>query len=56
MIYFIFKDRSNQWRWRLMAENQRVIADSAEDYWNRRECLAGIERMKKAADAPIQEI
>jgi uncharacterized protein YegP (UPF0339 family) len=39
-----------------MTENHRVIADSAEDYWNRRECLAGIELMKRSVNAPVQEI
>ncbi len=55
MHYVIYKDRSNQWRWTLFAANNRKIADSAESYWNRADCLAGVNLVKGSVNAPIYE-
>lgn len=32
MRVVIFEDRAGEWRWRLVADNGRIIADSAEGY------------------------
>lgn len=53
MTYQLYKDNSKQWRWRLMASNSKIIADSAEAYINRSDCLHGIELVKSSAQAPI---
>ncbi len=55
MVYFMYKDRSNQWRWRLVAANHRIIADSGESYWNKNDCLAAINLVKGSANAPVYE-
>ena len=32
----IYRDRRGEWRWRLVAHNGRIVADSAEGYTRRR--------------------
>lgn len=32
----VYQDKSGQWRWRLLAANNRIIADSAEGYASKR--------------------
>nr|WP_315871128.1 DUF1508 domain-containing protein [Trichocoleus desertorum] len=55
MSYFIYKDAQGLWRWRLRASNHKIIADSAESYHNKQDCLAGIDLVKGSKDAPVQE-
>jgi uncharacterized protein YegP (UPF0339 family) len=55
MAYYIYKDRQGYWRWRLLASNNRTVADSAESYYNRQDCLHGIELVKGSWTAPIYE-
>lgn len=55
MFYTIYKDTSSQWRWRLVASNGRTIADSAEGYYNKADCLAGINLVKASSNAPVYE-
>lgn len=55
MSFWIYKDLSNQWRWRLRSANNRVIADSAESYWNKNDCLSAIDLVKSAWNAPVYE-
>lgn len=55
MTFIIYKDRSSQWRWTLYAANNRKIADSAEAYWNKSDCLAGLNLVKGSGSAPVVE-
>jgi uncharacterized protein YegP (UPF0339 family) len=55
MFFRIYQDSVGQWRWRLVAGNNRVIADSGESYWNKSDCLAGIQLVKGASIAPVYE-
>ncbi len=55
MYYKVYKDVKNEWRWTLFATNGKKIADSAESYHNRIDCLNGIELVKGSIDAPVQE-
>jgi len=55
MVYNLYKDRSNQWRWRLWSANNRIIADSAESYHNKADCLHGIKLVKGSSSAPVLE-
>lgn len=55
MYYWIYRDRLSQWRWRLVAANSRVIADSGEGYYNKSDCLAGIALVKGSAAVPVRE-
>jgi uncharacterized protein YegP (UPF0339 family) len=45
----IFKDKRGGFRWRLRADNNEVIADSAEGYKSKASCKNGIELVKKLA-------
>ena len=53
MAYYIYKDSNAQWRWRLRAGNNRIIADSSESYWNESDCLAAIDLVKGSTSAPV---
>lgn len=50
----IYKDGIGQWRWKFLASNGRIIADSGEGYINKTDCLHGIELVK--LEAPEAEI
>ncbi len=53
----LFKDRSGQYRWRLVAPNGKTIADSGEGYSTKENAKDGIASVKKnAPSAPIIEI
>lgn len=34
-----YKDSAHEWRWRRIAENGRIVADSGEGYQNKQDCL-----------------
>jgi uncharacterized protein YegP (UPF0339 family) len=53
--YVIYRDTRNYWRWRLIASNGKVIADSAESYVNKQDCLHGIALVKSSSSAPVWE-
>lgn len=55
MYYLVYKDAANQWRWRLVSANNRIIADSAESYYNKSDCLHGIDLVKGSQYAPVYE-
>lgn len=35
----VYKDGAGQWRWRRVAGNGRIVADSGEGYANRSDCI-----------------
>ena len=57
MHFILYKDAANQWRWRLRRTgNNKTIADSAESYWNRQDCVDAIGLVQTyAGSAPIYE-
>jgi uncharacterized protein len=55
MAFYLYKDRANQWRWRLVAGNGKIVADSAEAYWNKQDAQHGINLVKSAYAAPVYE-
>ncbi|MGD9542783.1 MAG: YegP family protein [Methylocystis sp.] len=55
MHYHVYKDAANQWRWTLIAANNKKIANSGEGYINKADCLSAIELVKGSASAPIRE-
>ena len=55
MRYVVYQDRVNQWRWQLLAANNKIIADSGEAYVNKTDCLAGINLTKGSVNAPVYE-
>lgn len=56
MAYYIFKSYNNgQWYWHLKAANGKIIASSGEGYYNKQDCLAGIQLVKSSNNAPVYE-
>jgi len=52
----IFKDGKGEYRWRLRAGNNEIIATSGEGYKAKASCEHGIELVKRdAAGAPVQD-
>jgi uncharacterized protein YegP (UPF0339 family) len=39
--FVIYKDTKGEWRWQLLAANNKIIADSAEGYVNKADCKHG---------------
>lgn len=50
----VFQDSANEWRWRLVASNGNIIADSAEGYRSKQGVTRGIESVKRTA--PTAEV
>ena len=40
----LYRDKRGDWRWRVVAANGRVLADSGEGYSRRCDALRGAER------------
>ena len=53
--YEVHKDASQQWRWRYVASNGRIIAVSSESYEGKADCLRSIEIMKGSKQSPTEE-
>ncbi|PSD28307.1 YegP family protein [Stenotrophomonas indicatrix] len=47
--FVVYKDKAGEFRWRLYAQNGRVIADSGEGYKNRVDCVAGAKLVASIA-------
>ena len=39
--FVFYKDEKNEWRWRLLAENNKISADGAEGYTSLGHCVHG---------------
>jgi uncharacterized protein len=50
----LYKDAKGEYRWRLVASNGQIIANSGEGYKAKDSALNGIESVKK--NAPIAKI
>ena len=53
----LYKDNAGEFRWRLQAGNNEIIADSGEGYSNKADCEYGIELVRTLAPtAPINDM
>ena len=53
----VYKDRGGEFRWRLRAQNTQVLATSGDGYKAKRDCLSGIESVKRAvAEAQVEDL
>lgn len=41
----IYRDALDRWRWRWLAKNGQVQADSGQSYADKRDCTRGLERV-----------
>jgi len=48
-VFKLYKDIQNQFRWRLRAVNNKVMADSGEGYINWQDAMDAIDWVKKFA-------
>jgi len=56
MHFNLYKDHGGEWRWRLIAVNGKIVADSGESYSTKANAEAGIALVQKgAAAAPVRE-
>jgi uncharacterized protein YegP (UPF0339 family) len=55
MKYVIYRDGMAQWRWRLVAANGKIIANSGEAYFNKQDCIGAISLVKSSGNAPVVE-
>lgn len=57
MYFYLYKDRANQWRWTLIADNNKKIADSGEGYLTEAGAVHGINLVKGTnAYTPVRKI
>jgi len=55
--FVLYKDHSAHFRWRFKANNGQTIADSAEGYANKIDCIYGINFVKQnSPSAPIEDL
>ncbi len=45
----VYRDNADEWRWRLVASNGNIIADSGEGYKSKQGVQRGIESVKRTA-------
>jgi uncharacterized protein YegP (UPF0339 family) len=45
----VYEDKGGQWRWRLLAANGRVVADSSEGYGTRYGASRAVEMVRSLA-------
>ena len=54
--FVVYKDKIGEWRWRFIANNGKIIADSGEGYKNKSECYDGINILREQIhSAKIEE-
>lgn len=41
----VYRDNEGLWRWRWLAKNGHVMADSGQGYADKRDCIRGLERV-----------
>jgi uncharacterized protein YegP (UPF0339 family) len=53
----IYEDSAGEWRWRLIAANGNIIADSGEGYNSKQGARRGIESVKRCVpDAEVADV
>ena len=45
--FIIYKDHIGEYRWRFRANNNEIVADSAEGYKSKADCQRGIDIVKQ---------
>ena len=48
-VFVVYRDASGQYRWRLLATNSKIIADSGESYVARAGAHEGVALVKRLA-------
>ena len=53
MVYYIYREKSGYWRWRLIDAKGMTIVDSGEHYDEEQHCAAAVELIKTSSLAPV---
>lgn len=54
MTFEVYEDKEGKWRWRLIAANHEIVADSGQSYTSRNEARLAADRVRRGAGgAPI---
>lgn len=51
--FVVYKDDAGEYRWRLYAQNSKIIADSAEGYKNKADCVHGAKLVSSIASGAL---
>ena len=52
----VYEDNAGEWRWRLIASNGNIIADSGEGYQSKQGVKRGIESVKRSVPKATLQI
>ncbi len=52
----VYEDSAGEWRWRLVAVNGNIIADSGEGYTSKQGATRGIESVRRTAPEAVVEV
>jgi len=56
MEFHVFQDKAGRWRWRLLAKDRSVLAESAYGYPDKADCHASIEKFRGTSfETPVFE-
>ncbi len=53
MVYYIYREGSGQWRWRLVDGKGMAVVNSEERYAERTQCAAAVELLRASSVAPV---
>ena len=53
MVYWIYKDSRDEWRWYLKSVDGDKIADSGKGYKTKYDCEHGLRLVKGSANTPV---
>ena len=48
LTFQVYRDVKKEWRWRLVAANNKIIADSGEGYHNQQDCWHALELVRSS--------
>ena len=54
LVFEIYQDRGDEYRWRLKATNKQIIATSGQGYKDKRDCKNAIDRIKADAATKLK--
>jgi len=52
----VYRNEAGEWFWRLRSTNSRIMADGAEGYAQKKNCLKAVERVRKAFGVALVEL
>jgi uncharacterized protein YegP (UPF0339 family) len=50
-----YKDEDDKWRWRTVAANGNIVADSGEGYENKQDCLDMVDELFPHLEVKVEQ-